>query len=206
MTTEDEQSTESNKKNARTSKGKAQTDDKTDHKEEDKRDYKETSMIEMRGDDIICKEKGTKRKECDISKSNTPKLKKPKQEVDEDKKSSQLPENKDTGKDKADGSDISPNNSECIKCKDRLSKHLCNKCGIYFDTTCILTKHINKFHKFDQSDEDNDDLQVIYDDNEKPAFIKDFHIEINDNICGECGLKLLTGKMLKKHNAKHHPK
>ena len=163
-------------------------------------------MIEMKGDDSKSKEKGTKCKECDISKSDTPKLKKPKQEVDEDKKSSQLPENKDTGKDKADGSDISPNNAEHVKHKDGLSKHLCNKCGIYFDTTCILTKPINKFYKFDQSDEDNDDLQVVYDDNEKPPCIKDFHIEINDNICGEYGLKFLTGKMLNKHNAKHHPK
>ena len=163
-------------------------------------------MIEMKGDDSKSKEKGTKCKECDISKSNTPKLKKSKQDMDEDKKSSQLPGNKDTGKDKADGSDISPNNSERVKCKDRLSKHLCKKCGIYFDTSHILTKHINKFHKLDQSDEDNDDLQVLYDDNEMPACIKDFHIEINDNICGECGSKFLTSKMLKKHNAKHHPK
>ena len=47
---------------------------------------------------------------------------------------------------------------------------------------------------------------MIYDDNEKPACVKDFQKVINQNICGECGLKFLTGKLLKKHNIKHHLK
>ena len=52
--------------------------------------------------------------------------------------------------------------------------HVCKKCGIYFDTTPILMKHTNQIHNFDDSDHDNDDLEVIYDDNEKPACVKDF--------------------------------
>ena len=145
--------------------------------------------------------------ECEMKdkeKSVIGKEKKGKKEMDGDNKSSDIKCNKDVSEDKVEKCLISSSDGEHLKRKDRLGKHLCKKCGIYFHTARILTTHINKFHKFTNSEEDDDDLQVVYDDNEKPSCVKKFQTEINDNICAKCGLKFLTGKMLKKHNEKHH--
>ena len=59
-------------------------------------------MIEMIVDNCKSQEKATKHKECHISKSNISKEKKPKKEVNGDKKSCQLADNKYSTKDKAD--------------------------------------------------------------------------------------------------------
>ena len=69
--------------------------------------------------------------------------------------------------------------------------------------------HIKKFHKFDSpgsDDKESDsDINVVYDADEKPSCVKAFKEEINQNICRLCNLKFLTRRMLKSHNAKHHP-
>ena len=124
MTTEDEERSERNKNNRKTSKVRVHSYDKTDHKEDNTGYHKETSMIEMIADNCKSQEKATKCKECHISKSDIPKEKKPKKEVDGDKKSCQLADNKYSTKDKADTCDISAYNSQHLKCKDRLGKHL----------------------------------------------------------------------------------
>ena len=88
-------------------------------------------------------------------------------------------------------------------------KHFCKKCAMSFATSHVLTKHIQKFHKFgssqfDHKDSDSD-IDVLYDADDKPSCVKSFKEEINENICSLCDLKFLTGQMLKLHNSRHHP-
>ena len=76
-------------------------------------------------------------------------------------------------------------------------KHFCKKCAMSFATSHVLTKHIQKFHKFgssqcDHKDSDSD-IDVLYDADDIPSCVKSFKEEINENICRLCNLKFLTG-------------
>ena len=83
------------------------------------------------------------------------------------------------------------------------------KFAMSFATSHVLTKHIQKFHKFDSSQSDHKDLDldidVLYDADDILSCVKSFKEKINEHICRVCNLKFLTGRMLKLHNSRHHP-
>ena len=76
-------------------------------------------------------------------------------------------------------------------------KHFCKKCTMSFAMSRVLTKHIQKFHKFGSSQSDHKDsdldIDVLYDADDIPSCVKSFKQEINENICRLCNLKFLTG-------------
>ena len=76
-------------------------------------------------------------------------------------------------------------------------KHFCKKCAMSFVTSHVLTKHIQKFHKFGSSQSDHkdsdSDIDVLDDADDIPSCVKSFKEEINENICRLCNLKFLTG-------------
>ena len=81
--------------------------------------------------------------------------------------------------------------------------------AILFATSCILTKHIQKFHNFGNTESDHkdsdSDIDVVYDAEDIPSSVKSSKEDIKENICRLCNLKFLTGQMFKFHNSRHHP-
>ena len=55
-------------------------------------------------------------------------------------------------------------------------KHFCKKCAMSFATSHVLTKHIQKFHKFGSSQSDHkdsdSDIDVLYDADYIPSCVK----------------------------------
>ena len=104
----------------------------------------------------------------------------------------------------------SKSNHKELKEKEELSKkhtkHLCKVCKVSFENAKKLTNHVKTFHDFSNEDTDEEDVIVLAkDDLKAPSSIEEFKKEKNKNVCQECKLKFLNGRMFKGHMSEHHP-
>ena len=104
----------------------------------------------------------------------------------------------------------SKSNHKELKEKEELSKkhttHLCKVCKVSFKNAKKLTNHVETFHDFSNEDTDEEDVIILAkDDLKAPSPIEEFKKEKNKNVCQECKLKFLNGRMFKGHISEHHP-